>query len=74
MRRALTVEAELESAALQARRSEQWSWFVSDMFSFQKFPRFPSRQMFGHMYGALNIDEKNQLYSLEENHEINLLA
>jgi hypothetical protein len=28
------------------------------MFSSNFFSRFPSHQMFGHMYEALNVDEK----------------
>jgi hypothetical protein len=30
--------------------------------------------MLGHMHEALNMDEKNLLHSLIENHEMNLLS
>ena len=45
------------------------------MFSFQFFQDSTSHQIFGHMYGALNVvKENNQLHSLTVNDEINLLS
>jgi hypothetical protein len=44
------------------------------MFTAKKIQDPPSHRMFRYMYEALNVDEKNELYSLVENHETNLLS
>jgi hypothetical protein len=49
---------------------------IRSPISFPKiFQDSPSHQIFGRMYGALNVDDwKNKLHSLVENRETNLLS
>jgi hypothetical protein len=62
----------------------QDAWLLSQIVFFvttlgsclvlKNFQDSPSNRMFGHMHEALNVDEKKQLHSLVENHEMNLLS
>jgi hypothetical protein len=54
--------------------SSLYWWFRPRLIP-KNFQDSPSHQMFGHMHRALNVDEKkNQLHSLVENRETNLLS
>ena len=55
--------------------AEYFIKYIKAMFSSQKFPRFLSHRIFGHIHGVLNVILKNnQLYSLAVNGEMNLLS